>query len=190
MFTGLVQAQGRLVSLDGSVLTVEAPGAWKGGALEPGESIAVDGCCLTWLREPLVFELSEETLARTCFARMAEGKNLNLERALRAGDRLGGHIVQGHVDEVGKAVEIDRRETGARTVFECAKPHYLVEKGSVTVNGVSLTVSRIEVDKFECWLVPETLARTNLADLRAGDGVHIEYDVLAKYVESLLLPRL
>ncbi|MGE0000622.1 MAG: riboflavin synthase [Fimbriimonadaceae bacterium] len=188
MFTGLVQEVGSLVSLRGAELTVEAPGAWPGDPLVQGESIAVDGACLTWIREPLVFELSEETLARTRFVSLEPGARVNLERALKAGDRLGGHIVQGHVDEVGALVELEVRETGARAIFECSQPKYLVEKGSVTVNGASLTVASLQANRFESWLIPETLARTNLAC--TGGRVHIEYDVLAKYVEALLKPRL
>ena len=184
-----MQAVGRLVSLRGAVLTVEAPDAWPTDPLSPGESIAVDGCCLTWLREPLVFELSDETLSRTRFARLPAGAGVNLERALKAGDRLGGHIVQGHVDEVGRIVELEPRETGARAVFECSRPNYLVEKGSVAVNGVSLTVGSVDGGRFECWLIPETLARTNLAEPAESAGVHIEYDVLAKYVEAALRGR-
>lgn len=190
MFTGLVQAVSRLESFEAGLLTASAPGSWPDDPLVEGESIAVDGCCLTWLRAPLVFELSEETLARTRFAGLPSGALLNIERAVRVGDRLGGHIVQGHVDEVGRLVEWEGRENGARAVFGCSQPRYLVEKGSVAVNGVSLTVARIRESRFECWLIPETLARTNLARLQPGDGVHIEYDVLAKYVESLARPYL
>ena len=164
-----------------------------------GASLAVSGVCLTVVAlDPLssaafraAFELSPETLARTALGDLRSGAEVNLEPALRVGDPLGGHWVQGHVD--GTAVVLDRREQGEFRILAFSLPkameRYLVEKGSVTVDGVSLTVSRLAADRFEVALVPHTLAVTTLKHLIPGDRVHLEVDVLAKYVERALAAR-
>jgi riboflavin synthase len=166
--------------LAGSRLTLDAPDAWPGEAWVVGESLAVDGCCLTVvsLTDGLVFDLSEETLARTTLGSFVPGRAVNLERAMKASDRLGGHIVQGHVDTVGTLVS---RE-GA-FVFEVGPDwsRYLVDKGSVAVNGVSLTVVQPSGGSFLCALVPHTLEVTNLGGAQPGDRLNVEFDVLAKY---------
>jgi len=156
-----------------------------------GESVAVDGACLTV--EALEgsqarFSLSEETLAKTRFGRRAAGDRLNLERALRLSDRLGGHLVSGHVDGLGALRS--RRASGGGEVLELEVPseleRYLIDKGSIAVDGVSLTVNRPRGRVFSVWVVPHTLVETNLGDLAPGDPVHLEADQVAKWIERLL----
>jgi riboflavin synthase len=189
MFTGLVQAVGTVASLEGGRLVLSAPNAWD-DPLEIGESIAVNGCCLTLVAAgpDLEFDLSEETLRRTAFGTLHAGARVNLERALRAGDRMGGHFVQGHVDGVGRLVSRMAHE-GSET-FRFAMPaqgsRYLIDKGSVAVDGVSLTVIEPGEATFDVSLIPHTLGSTNLGDRQPGDPVNLEYDVLAKYVERML----
>lgn len=186
MFTGIVHEQGRVVAFDGTRLVVET-------SVEAavGDSVAVDGVCLTVVAgdaATLAFDVVPETLSRTALGRVAVGGRVNLEPALRLGDALGGHIVQGHVDAVGTVREVRPEETGARMAI-AAPPEvlrYCAEKGSITVSGVSLTVSAVEDDAFEAALVPHTLAATTLGALAPGDDVNLEADVLAKYVERLL----
>ena len=177
MFTGIIRERGR-ARFDGGVLTVES-------TLEPeiGDSIAVDGVCLTVTgRENgrLSFDVMEETLARAKPFR----RDVNLEPALRAGDPLGGHYVQGHVDGIGRV----RAWDGERLTIEAppAILRYCVEKGSITVEGVSLTIAGLEDDAFTVALVSHTLEVTTLGSLGPGDRVNLEADVLAKYVERLL----
>lgn len=182
MFTGIVQGVGVVRLAAGNRLEVEPPDAWPGEDWQQGESVAVDGCCLSLSGAPLSFDLSDETLSRTKFGRLAEGSPVHLERALRLGDRLGGHWVTGHVDEVGEAQGF----RGGVLSVRCARPELLVDKGSVCVDGVSLTVVLGPKDGFSAALVPETLARTTLGRLQPGDPVHIEYDILAKHVARLV----
>lgn len=180
MFTGIVQAVGRVVGLESCRLRVAAPDAWSGEPWVIGESLAVDGCCLTVTSaEPdLAFDLTEETLARTTLGAFFPGRLVNLERAMRASDRLGGHVVQGHVDTTGTLVE-----RNGLFVFEVPAEHagLLVDKGSVTVNGVSLTVVQPSGGLFGAALIPHTLQVTNLGGLMPGHEVNVEFDVLAKY---------
>jgi len=158
--------------------------------VELGESICVSGACLTVAeRDGTVasFALSPETLARTGLGLLGPGSRVNLERSLRVGDRLGGHFLTGHVDGMGRLIEIRSQEAFAEFRFE-APPGLLalmVEKGSVGVDGVSLTVSRVHDDGFEVALIPETLRRTTLGDMRTGNPVHLETDLLAKHVARL-----
>jgi len=193
MFTGIVEELGTVVSVtpvaDGARVVIAATTVLDGAAL--GDSIAVDGCCLT------VVELGDgrwaadavtETLDRTALGRLTAGDPVNLERPVRVDDRLGGHIVQGHVDGVGTIVR--RTPSEHWEVVEIAMPaglsRYLVDKGSITVDGVSLTVVEARDDAFTVSLIPETLARTTLGLKQAGDLVNLEVDVLAKHVEKLL----
>ena len=178
MFTGIVRERGRVVSFDEGRLVVES-------GLEPdqGDSVLVDGVCLTVVERRdgrLAFDVVTETLARA----KAFGAEVNLEPALRAGDALGGHYVQGHVDAVGHV----RSAGGERLAIEAPPSilRYCVEKGSITVDGVSLTIAALGEDRFEVALVPHTLERTTLGSLEPGDPVNLEADVLAKYVERLL----
>lgn len=188
MFTGLVQAVGVVRSFDGRRLEVDVPPSAEPWAI--GESVAVNGACLTIVdhRDALVFELSAETLSRTTFAKLGPGARVNVERALRVGDRLGGHFVLGHVDAVGRVVSLERTAVGATLVLEAPSDaaRLLIDKGSVAVDGVSLTIVRPERSRFQVALVPHTLDATNLGDREAGDGVHLEYDVLAKHVAKLI----
>lgn len=164
------------------------------GELSEGDSIAVNGVCLTATqidREGFAADVMNETLARSSLGRLQDGARVNLELPLRAGDRLGGHVVQGHVD--GMAVVVSIREDGISRVFELALPtlvRYLVEKGSVALDGVSLTISALTENGFCVSLIPETLQRTRLGELEVGDVVNAEVDVLAKHVERLMGSRL
>jgi riboflavin synthase len=182
MFTGLVREVGRVTSFDGGRLVVEA-----GTPAELGDSIAVDGVCLTVVENGagrLGFDVVPETVSRV----KPFGDRVNLEPALRAGDPLGGHYVQGHVDGVGAVVAVTEEEDGARVRVEPPAEllRYLVEKGSVAVDGVSLTVAAVDETCFEVALIPHTLQVTTLGGLPSGGMVNLEADVLAKYVERLL----
>jgi riboflavin synthase len=197
MFTGIVEGTGRVVTLAvapggaGARLEVEAP--WPAGALAAGDSVAVDGCCLTVAATTpggFAADLVAETLRRTALGRLAAGDRVNLERPLALGGRLGGHLVQGHVDGVGRVLE--RRPVGegeeVRVELPEALARYVVEKGSIAVDGVSLTVAGVGEGWFAVALVPHTLATTTLGQRGPGDPVHLEVDVVAKYVERLVQP--
>jgi riboflavin synthase len=199
LFTGLVVECGRLLedpvpSGQGGVRMVIGHSADLAGRLEIGASLAVSGVCLTVTEmggDQVAVELSPETLARTSLGTLRGGDPVNLEPALRMGDPLGGHWVQGHVD--GTAEVVDRRDLTDHRVLAFAIPSglepFLVEKGSVTVDGVSLTVSALRSDRFEVALIPHTLDVTTLGRLAPGDRVNLEVDVLAKYVERSLALR-
>jgi riboflavin synthase len=191
VFTGLVAGTGTVESLerdgDGVRLRVRSELA---GELGPGDSVAVNGVCLTAVApDPDGFsaDVMEETLRRSSLGPLATGDAVNLELPLRAGDRLGGHIVQGHVDGTGE-VDSVREEGLSRVVRIAARAEllrYVVEKGSIAVEGVSLTVSAVDDEAFEVSLIPETLERTTLGAAAPGTTVNLEVDVLAKYVEKL-----
>jgi riboflavin synthase len=193
VFTGIVRELGRVVSADaargGVELVVQAPET--AAALDVGDSVSIDGVCLTVEKASggrMSLRAVPETLARSTLGRLARGDAVNLEPALRAGDPLGGHYVQGHVDAVGRIQSVESEGDGLR-VFVEAPPEvlrYLVEKGSVTVDGVSLTVVELSDDAFAIVLVPHTLAATTMSELEPGREVNLEVDVLAKYVERLL----
>jgi riboflavin synthase len=191
VFTGLVAATGTVESLarngDGARLRVRSELAAE---LAQGDSVAVNGVCLT-ARDPdagsFSADVMEETLRRSSLGPLGKGDAVNLELPLRAGDRLGGHVVQGHVDGVG-TVESLREEGFARVLRVSAPPdtlRYVVEKGSIAVDGVSLTVSAVDDQGFEVSLIPETLERTTLGEAAPGRTLNLEVDVLAKYVEKL-----
>ncbi len=193
MFTGLVQSLGRVAEVhdtaDGVRLAIETPLA---GELAEGDSVSVNGVCLTAVGlcagERFGADVMHETLRRSSLGSVEQGSSVNLELALRATDRLGGHIVQGHVDGVG-VVAGSRAEGFARVVTVEADPpllRYVVEKGSIAVDGVSLTVARIDDTSFDVSLIPETLERTTLGSAEKGTVVNLEADVLAKHVEKLL----
>jgi riboflavin synthase len=192
MFTGLIADLGRVRALErddgGARLEIETRLAQQ---LSTGDSIAVDGVCLTAIEVRdggFAAEAMRETLARSSLGALQVAAPVNLELALRAADRLGGHVVQGHVDGTGVVSEI-RDEGFARVIVIAVDPElerYLVEKGSVAVQGVSLTVSALRDDGFEVSLIPETLQRTNLGEATVGDRLNLEMDVLAKHVERLL----
>lgn len=192
MFTGLIADLGSVTGLeqdaDGATLEIQTRLA---ESLREGDSIAVNGVCLTATEvsdEGFRAQAMIETLRRSSLRALAPGSRVNLELALRAGDRLGGHVVQGHVDATGSVRSV--REEGFARVLEIdADPQltrYLVEKGSVAVDGVSLTVSALDDSGFSVSLIPETLARTSLGEIREGGLVNIEVDILAKHVERLM----
>ncbi len=192
MFTGLVEHLGVLTraesSSEGLLLQVASELACE---LQVGDSVAVDGVCLTATEvadSRFAAEVMHETVARSALARLTEGEQVNLELPLRVSDRLGGHIVQGHVDGVGTVVDL-RSDGFARRVRVQAPEEvlrYVVVKGSIAVSGVSLTVAEINERSFTVSLIPETLERTNLSEARIGTDVNLEVDVLAKYVEKLM----
>ncbi|HEY7179381.1 MAG TPA: riboflavin synthase [Gaiella sp.] len=193
MFTGIVREVGRVVRVDGDdeglSLHVESPRTSDGLAV--GDSVSVAGVCLTAEtvdNGAIRFHAVPETLARTTLARLAPGDPVNLEPAVRAGEPLGGHIVQGHVDDLGTVARLEREGDGARLSIGAPESilRYCVEKGSITVDGVSLTVAGLDGDTFSIALVPHTLAATTLGGLEPGVPVNLEVDVLAKYVERLL----
>ena len=183
MFTGIVRERGRIVSFDDARLVVAA-----GTEAEIGDSVAIAGVCLTVVgRGPgtLMFDVVGETLERTTLGGKAPGDGVNVEPALRAGEPLGGHIVQGHIDGVGRL----RGEAGGLTWFDAPEAilRYCVVKGSIAVDGTSLTIAALDDVGFAVALVPHTLEMTTLGGLRPGDGVNLEADVLAKYVERLTI---
>jgi len=192
LFTGLVADLGTVDALeatdDGVRLRVRSPLA---GELRDGDSVAVNGVCLTATEVAdgrFAADVMHETLRRSSLAGVAGGTRVNLELPLRAQDRLGGHVVQGHVDGVG-AVRDAADDGFARVVTIDAPPdllRYVVEKGSIAVDGVSLTVASVTADTFSVSLIPETLERTNLGAAAPGTPVNLEVDVLAKYVEKLV----
>lgn len=193
MFTGIVRELGRVASIDGGPdgvrLELDAPATAPTVGL--GDSVAVNGCCLTVVGSDggrLAFDAVPETLRRTTLGALRPGDPVNVEPALRVGDPLGGHFVQGHVDGVGRVQSIEAEGDGLRA-FVAAAPEilrYCVEKGSITVEGVSLTVAELAGDSFAVALIPHTLAETTLSELSQGCEVNLEVDVLAKYAERLL----
>lgn len=196
MFTGLVEEVGKVVSF------VPAQNAWSlqlAAQVVPadvavGDSVAVNGCCLTVVRADvgnLWFELLEETRRLTSFSELKAGSLVNLERSLKPESRLGGHFVSGHIDALGRVEVFEAR--GKDHYLRIAAPagfgRYLVSKGSIAVDGISLTLAEVSGDSFAVWLIPHTLAATNLREKRAGSGVNLEFDLLAKYVEKLMAVR-
>ncbi|MBV8941150.1 MAG: riboflavin synthase [Solirubrobacterales bacterium] len=192
MFTGIVQDIGRIERIDrqasGARVTVEAQLAQQ---LQAGDSIALSGVCVTAQPDGVRSfraDLMNETLARSSLADAQPGTAVNLELPLRPTDRIGGHIVQGHVDGVGTVASVT--DDGFARVMEVKAPerllHYAVEKGSIALDGVSLTVAELRPGSFTVSLIPETLKRTTLGQARAGTRVNLEVDVLAKYVERLI----
>ena len=195
MFTGLVRERGRIVSVDGDDagvrLRVRAPATADAAAT--GDSISIDGCCLTVTAVEdgeLAFDAVPETLRRSALGGLEAGAEVNLEPALRAGEPLGGHYVQGHVDGVGRVRSVTPEGEGVSVRLWLDPPpellRYCVEKGSIAVQGVSLTIAELDEEGFAVALVPHTLAETTLGSLEPGAPVNLEADVLAKYVERLV----
>ena len=192
MFTGIVKELGTVDAVERSDEGARFEfGATFAGELENGDSVAVDGVCLTVAdRSATGFsaDVMNQSLGLTSLGALERGARVNLEPALKAGDALGGHLVQGHVDCTGdvSAVTADGIASRVRVLVPERYRRYFVEHGSVTVNGVSLTVARLTADGFEVSLIPETLERTTLGSTRTGDRVNLEFDVIARYVERLL----
>jgi riboflavin synthase len=196
MFTGIILHTGTIQTFDrlpnGARLRIRTTDP------EPftrGESLAVNGVCLTVLPESdgsLIADLSDETLSRTTLGALGAEANVNVERALAVGDRMGGHMVQGHVDCIGALVSITHE--GEFAVYRWTHPteyaEMVIAKGSIAVDGVSLTIVDPEVGSFAAALIPETLRRTNLGTARIGDTVNLEFDMIAKYVHKLVMPYL
>jgi len=189
VFTGLVREVGDVVGFDGGRLTIRAPGVASDARV--GDSVSVDGVCLTVVARAdttLSFDAVPETLGRTSLGGLGAGSRVNLEPALRAGEPLGGHYVQGHVDGVGTVRSVREEGEGKRMAFGAPAEllRYVVGKGSIAVLGTSLTVAAVDGAGFEVALIPHTLEATTLGALEPGDHVNVETDVLAKYVEKLL----
>jgi riboflavin synthase len=190
MFTGIVEERGEVVESAGGRLTVSSTTVADG--LEIGASVAVNGVCLTLAERgetALSFDLSPETRARSALGELSPGGLVNLERPVTLASRLGGHLVQGHVDGTGTIIRVSPSDGGG-AVVRLAIPIELlrsvIEKGSITVDGVSLTVAELHGDGVTIALIPHTLAATNLGTVRAGDRVNLEVDIIARYVERLM----
>jgi len=189
VFTGIVEEVGVVASISENAMTVRASKVTDG--LKLGDSIAVNGACLTaisFTKTEFSVDLSPETIRRTGLGDLSQGRPVNLERALLVTDRMGGHIVQGHVDGTGRVMST--KPEGDSIIFRIRVPkrlnRYIVEKGFIAVDGISLTVVKRGASSFTLAVIPYTLNNTNLAALSVGDRVNLEADILAKYVESLL----
>ena len=189
MFTGIVEEVGFVAKISGNAMTVRASKVTED--LKLGDSIAVNGACLTAVscgQSEFSVDLTPETMRRTSLGQLSVGRPVNLERALLASDRMGGHIVQGHIDGTGRVMST--KPEGDSIIFRIRVPkrlhRYIVEKGFVAVDGISLTVVKRGASSFTMAVIPYTLNNTNLASLSVGDRVNLEADILAKYIESLL----
>lgn len=195
MFTGIVEALGKITKIvtgpDSAQLTIESTGFFSD--IKLGDSISVNGCCLTAVTntaDAFTVDVMKQTLALTNIGELKEGATVNLEKAMKVSDRLGGHIVQGHVDSIATLKTINQGEDWYELVFEVPANYlkYMQPQGSITLNGVSLTIAKLDdqARQVSVWLIPETLKRTNLSLLAVGDRVNLEVDVLAKYVERIM----
>lgn len=195
MFTGLIEDTGRVAGFhrqsEAGVLVVET--TLPTAEIAIGDSVAVNGACLTVTEKSstaLTFDVSPESMSRTTIGSVRKGSRVNLERALKLGDRLGGHIVSGHIDCVGQLSRSEERSGNHQLHFTLPPEHarYLVEKGSVTIDGISLTVNAVTRDGFSVNIIPHTFVKTTLSQLITGDRVNIETDIIGKYVERLTAP--
>ena len=193
MFTGIVEETGHVVAFTPHAtswrLQIAARAALRDVAL--GDSIAVNGCCLTVVEydaQHLYFDVLEETRRLTNFAALAAGALVNLERSLRFDGKMGGHFVSGHIDGQGEieVLEVRGKDTYLRVRVPAGGGRYLIHKGSIAIDGMSLTVAEVAGDSFAVWLIPTTLALTNIRTRRAGERLNLEFDLLGKYVEKLL----
>lgn len=196
MFTGIIEELGQVSWLrrttSGIQLQVAAPGLVRG--IHRGDSIAVNGCCLTvsaHRAEFLTFDLLQETLDRTNLGRLRPGSFVNLERALAANGRLDGHFVQGHVDCTSPVIAMEKKGDDYRLeiIVPIEFSQLMVFKGSIAINGISLTVADLRDERFALWIIPHTREHTNLQTIQANDVVNLEFDVLAKYVERILMKK-
>lgn len=197
MFTGIIRGVGRVAAVadrgDDARIEIDGGNATL-GSLAAGDSVAVDGVCLTAVDvsgRGFAADVSVETLRATTLGRLARGAAVNLEPALRAGDPIGGHLVSGHVDGVGELLAMAGEARSRRLRFAAPAPlgRYIAVKGSITVDGISLTVNAVDGAEFEVNVVPHTLAATNLGNRVAGDAVNLEVDLVARYLERLLAAR-
>lgn len=202
MFTGLIEGQGTITELldegEGVRLVVRVPQQMlraddSSAETKIGDSVAINGCCLTVVaidEKGWHFQAGEETLSRTNLGKLQPGSSVNLERAMLANGRLGGHIVQGHVDGIGRVQKIDSAAEWVTMWFEVPEDlsQYMVTKGSVTVDGISLTLVDVQADRFSVALIPHTLEVTTLGSRKVGDEVNIETDIMGKYAHKLLGP--
>ncbi len=191
MFTGIVEAIGTVESVQGHRISIRTP--WDQNEIAPGQSIAVQGCCLTVVdiqNHSLSFDLSDETFSKTIFSSLQPNQTLNLERAMEMGKRFDGHMVSGHVDTIAKIKKITPAQDGSSTTFEIGslKQHitHFVPKGSVAINGVSLTVNEVTEDGFTVCIIPYTMSHTIFSNLKEGDSVNIEFDMIAKFFTRYL----
>jgi riboflavin synthase len=196
MFTGLIEEVGSVIAVgaskNGNQLKIAAQRVTK--PIRRGDSLAVNGCCLTVSShrgEELVFDLLDETIARTNLKKLRQKQSVNLERAVAGMERFGGHFVQGHIDCVSPVIAYQKSSGDFRLEIELPKAfaHYVACKGSIAVNGVSLTVAEVLSKSFVVWIIPHTKAHTNLDQVQAGDPMNLEFDILAKYVERMLASR-
>ena len=193
MFTGLIEEVGTVIAVKtsktGNQLKIAAPRVAK--KIRRGDSLAVNGCCLTLNShrgDELVFDLLEETIARTNLKNLQRKQLVNLERAVTAGERFGGHLIQGHIDCVSPVIACQKSGADFRLEIELpeAFAHYVARKGSIAVNGISLTVADVLPKSFVTWIIPYTKTHTNLDRVQAGDLMNLEFDILAKYVERMV----
>jgi riboflavin synthase len=191
MFTGLIEEVGSVLQIRaterGTQLQLAAPRI--AASVHTGDSISVNGCCLTVAahrREHITFDLVQETVARTNFGALKRGSAVNLERALGAADRLGGHFVQGHIDCTANIIAFDQSDCRLEIGLPQEGAHYIAEKGSIAVNGISLTVAEVKPASFVTWIIPHTRRYTNLKTAQPGELVNLEFDILAKYVQRMV----
>jgi riboflavin synthase len=195
MFTGIIAALGSVTKIENGVnssrLTIESKGFFND--IKSGDSISVNGCCLTAVSntaDQFTVDVMKQTLAVTNVGTLKVGDEVNLEKAMLISDRLGGHIVQGHVDGLATVTGVNEGTDWYEITFEVSRSYlkYIQPQGSITLNGVSLTVAKLDDEKAQVsvWLIPETLKRTNLGNLKVGAAVNLEVDVLAKYVERIM----
>jgi riboflavin synthase len=193
VFTGLIEEVGTVIEVSRKANNHITVAAQLAQSVRPGDSLAVNGCCLTLssLRgDVLGFDLLDETIARTNLKDLRSGDSVNLERALAANQRLGGHFVQGHIDSASPILAFEKCGADFRLEIELPEEftHYVASKGSIAVNGISLTVADVLAKSFVTWIVPYTKDHTNLNRVKIGHLVNVEFDILAKYVERMLRP--
>ncbi len=196
MFTGLIEEVGSVIAVgaskNGNQLKIAAPHVGK--KIRRGDSLAVNGCCLTLSShrgEDLAFDLLDETIARTNLKNLRRRQPVNLERAVSGTDRFGGHFVQGHIDCVSPVIAYQKSGADFRLEIELPRAfaHYVARKGSIAVNGISLTVAEVLSETFVVWIIPYTKTHTNLDRVQVSDPMNLEFDILAKYVERMLASR-